>query len=93
MMKRKKTINDLLKDKKKEEKLKKKFNLKESEQIVIENKNTLVQILKAVVEIIFKSSKVLFIILITILSTIGLTVILNEVTRTEFINLMNNAIN
>ena len=44
MMKRKKTINDLLKDKKKEEKLKKKFNLKESEQIVIENKNTLVQI-------------------------------------------------
>ncbi|MBR0491924.1 MAG: hypothetical protein IJJ82_07795 [Clostridia bacterium] len=93
MMKRKKTINDLLKDKKKEEKLKKKFNLKESEQIVIENKNTLVQILKAVVEIFFKISKVLFIILITILSTIGLTVILNEVTRTEFINLMNNAIN
>ena len=92
MMKRKKTINDLLKDKKKEEKLKKKFNLKESEQIVIENKNTLVQILKAVVEIFFKISKVLFIILITILSTIGLTVILNEVTRTEFINLMNNAI-
>lgn len=93
MMKRKKTINDLLKDKKKEEKLKKKFNLKESEQIVIENKNTLVQILKAVVEIFFKISKVLFIVLITILSTIGLTVILNEVTRTEFINLMNNAIN
>ena len=93
MMKRKKTINDLLKDKKKEEKLKKKFNIKESEQIVIENKNTLVQILKAVVEIILKISKVLFIILITILSTIGLTVILNEVTRTEFINLMNNAIN
>ena len=93
MMKRKKTINDLLKDKKKEEKLKKKFNLKENEQIVIENKNTLVQILKAVVEIFFKISKVLFIILITILSTIGLTVILNEVTRTEFINLMNNAIN
>ncbi len=93
MMKRKKTINDLLKDKKKEEKLKKKFNLKESEQIVIENKNTLVQILKAVVEIFFKISKVLFIILITILSTIGLTVILNEVIRTEFINLMNNAIN
>lgn len=93
MSKKKKTINDLLKDKKKEEKIKKKLNLEESETIVVENKNTAIQILKAFVDISLKISKVLFILLITILSTIGLTVLLNEVTRTEFINLMNNAIN
>ena len=93
MSKRKKTINDLLKDKKKEEKIKKKLNLGESETIVVENKNTAIQILKAFVDISLKISKVLFILLITILSTIGLTVLLNEVTRTEFIKLMNNAIN
>lgn len=92
-MNRRKTINELLKDKKKEEKLRKKLKLKENQKIVVENKNTMVQIIKIFGDIIFKISKVLFILLITILSTIGLTVLLNEVTRTEFINLMNNAIN
>jgi len=92
-MKRRKTINELLKEKQKEERVKKKLKIAEDKQIVIEKKNTAVQFLKVIGELSFKLIKILFIVLITVLSTIGLTVILNEVTRTEFINLMNNAIN
>ena len=87
-MKRKKTIKDLIKEKQETQNIKQKYNIDKEAKIVIEKKNIFVQVLQFLETSLFKIIKIIFLIAIAILSSIGLTVLLNEPLRNLFLELI-----
>lgn len=88
-MKKKITIQDRIKEKQIEEKIRKNLNEEDKDKkIVIEKRSKFVEILIFLRNTIFKLIKLVFLLAIAVLSSIGLTVLLNETTRIVFIDLV-----
>lgn len=88
MKKRRITIADELKEKEIEKSIKEKLNIDNDNKVIIEKKNLFMQILLFIENAFTKIIKLLFFISIGIFSSIGLTVLINETLRNEFINLL-----
>lgn len=88
MKKRRITIADELKEKEIEKSIKEKLNIDNDNKVIIEKKNLFMQILLFVENVFAKIIKLLFFISIATFSSIGLTVLINETLRNEFINLL-----
>lgn len=88
MKKRRITIADKLKEKDIEKSIKEKLNIDNDNKVIIEKKNLFMQILLFIENVLTKIIKLLFFISIATFSSIGLTIIINEPLRDEFINLL-----
>ena len=85
-----KTIKDMIKEKKEEKELKDKYKNKDENTVVILKKNIFLQILNFLEKTIIKLLKLIFVLVVAILSTIGLTVLINEPLRIQLINMLTN---
>ncbi len=85
-----KTIKDMIKEKKEEKELKDKYKIKDENTVVILKKNIFLQILNFLEKTIIKLLKLIFVLVVAILSTIGLTVLINEPLRIQLINMLTN---
>ena len=89
MKKKRKTIEQMLKEREIERELSKKYNLDdEGKKVVIEKKNSFIEFMRFIQNSIGNLVKIIFFILITILSSIGLTVIVNSSLRELFFDLI-----
>ena len=85
-----KTIKDMIKEKKEEKELKDKYKIKDENTVVILKKNIFLQILNFLEKTIIKLLKLIFVLVVAILSTIGLTVLITEPLRIQLINMLTN---
>ena len=83
-----KTIKDRLKEKEIEKELKEKLKIDNNSTVVVVKKNFFVQVLNFLEGAIGKIIKLTFILVITVFSSIGLTVLLNESLREVFIDMV-----
>lgn len=85
---KRKTIEELIKERQIESDIKQKYNIEENQKIVIEKKSIISQILFFIQNSIIKLLKALFYIAIAILSSIGFTVLINESLRTMLFDII-----
>ncbi len=85
-----KTIEEMIKERKEEKEIKSKYNIEDKDTVVILKKNIFLQILNFLEKTIIKVLKLLFVLAVAILSTIGLTVLINEPLRIQLINMLSN---
>lgn len=85
-----KTIQDRIQEKKEEKELKDKYQIEDENTVVILKKNIFLQVLNFLEKTIIKILKLLFVLTVAILSTIGLTVLINEPLRIPLINMLSN---
>ena len=94
MKKKRITIKDRMKEIQEENTYRKKLNIEdENKKIVIQKKSKFIEFLIFLRNTLIKLLKFLFLLFVTVLSTIGLTVLINEPTRTQFIDLFLQAFN
>lgn len=91
-MKKRITINDRIKENQEKEKIRESLNVTDDKKIVIEKKSKFIEFLIFIRNTIFKLIKLIFWLIIAILSSIGLTVLLNEPMRVMFIEMINQVI-
>jgi len=91
-MKKRITINDRIKENQEKEKIRESLNVTDDKKIVIEKKSKFIEFLIFIRNTIFKLIKLIFWLIIAILSSIGLTVLLNEPMRGMFIEMINQVI-
>ena len=88
---RKQTIKNLIKQKEREQEVKNKYNIDNNATVIIEKKNIFLQVLNFLVNISVKVLKLIFLVAIAILSSIGLTVLVNEPLRNVFLELVSKS--
>ena len=80
-----------MEEKRAEKEIKKKYNITDDTTVVIEKKNIFVQILLFIQNTFIKILKFSFIIIVALLSTIGLTTLINEPLRTLLFEIIKNS--